>query len=80
MSDYIKSQRYIYANLCHEVSRVLYEALIQKGEPHHRAIRRAHGGNMSLYEISQTLTALGAHLEVTVKFIGAPDVKENQSP
>ena len=80
MSDYIKSEGYIYANLCSEVSRALYEAMMQKRWSKHVAEMKAHGGDMTLRQIAQTLTALGAHMEVTVKFIGAPDVKENQLP
>lgn len=80
MTDYIKSERYIYASLCAEVSRALYEAMMQKGWLKHQVERRAHGGNMSLSDIANTLAELGAHMEVTVKFIGAPDVKENQLP
>ena len=78
MSDYIKSEGYIYASLCSEVSRALYEAMMQKRWSKHIAERHAHGGNMSLQEIAKTLAQLGAHMEVTVKFIDAPDVMEGK--
>jgi len=72
MSDNNKSEGYIYANLCNNVSRALYEAMMQKRWSKHIAERRAHGGNMSLSDIAKTLAELGAHMEVTVKFIDAP--------
>lgn len=78
MTDCIKSESYIYASLCSEVSRALYEAMIQKRYTKHIAERRAHGGNMSLQEIAKTLAELGAHMEVTVKFIDAPDEMEGK--
>ena len=73
MSDYIKSEGYLYASLCSEVSRALYEAMMQKRWSKHIAERRAHGGDMTVREIAKTLAELGAHMEVTVKFIDAPD-------
>ena len=73
MSDYIKSEGYIYANLCAEVSRALYEAMMQKRWSKHITERKAHGGDMTLRQIATTLAELGAHMEVTVKFIDAPD-------
>ena len=73
MSDYIKSKGYIYANLCDNVSRALYEAMMQKRWSKHSAEMRAHGGDMTLQHIATTLAELGAHMEVTVKFIDAPD-------
>ncbi|MFN7611632.1 MAG: hypothetical protein ACK5QX_11985, partial [bacterium] len=76
MTDYIKSEGYIFASLCAGVSRALYEAMMQKGWSKHIAESRAHGGNMSLSDIAKTLAELGAHMEVkifdisrTVKFI-----------
>jgi hypothetical protein len=75
MSDYIKSEGYIYANLCNNVSRALYDAMMRKRWSKHIAERRAHGGNMSLSDIAKTLAELGAHMEVTVKFIDAPETK-----
>ena len=78
MSDYIKSEGYIYASLCSEVSRALYEAMMQKRWSKHIAERRAHGGDMTLQHISTTLAELCAHMEVTVKFIDAPDVMEGK--
>jgi hypothetical protein len=73
MSDYIKSQGYIYASLCDSVSRALYEAMMRKRWSKHIAEMKAHGGDMSLRQIANTLAELGAHMEVTVKFIDAPD-------
>jgi hypothetical protein len=78
MTDYIKSEGYIYASLCSEVSRALYEAMMQKGWRKHIAERRAHGGNMSLSDIANTLAQLGAHMKVTVKFIDAPERKKDE--
>ena len=78
MSDYIKSEGYIYASLCSEVSRALYEAMMKKRWSKHNAERRAHGGDMTLREIAKTLAELGAHMEVTVKFNDAPDVMEGK--
>jgi hypothetical protein len=75
MSDYIKSEGYIYANLCDNVSRALYDAMTRKRWSKHIAERRAHGGNMSLSDIAKILAELGAHMEVTVKFIDAPETK-----
>jgi hypothetical protein len=75
MSDYIKSEGHIYANLCDNVSRALYEAMMKKQWRKHIAQRQAHGGNMSLSDIAKTLAELGAHMEVTVKFIDAPETK-----
>ena len=78
MTDYAKSEGYIYANLCAEISRALYEAMMQKRWSKHNAERRAHGGDMTLREIAKTLAELGAHMEVTVKFIDAPDGVEGK--
>ena len=78
MTDFIKSAGYIYASLCAEVSRALYEAMMQKGWSKGAVEMRAHGGNMSLSDIAETLAELGAHMEVTVKFIDAPDVVEGK--
>lgn len=78
MTDYTKSEGYIYANLCSEVSRALYEAMMQKGWCKHIAEKRAHGGNMNLSDIANTLAELGAHMEVAVKFIDAPNVMEGK--
>ena len=75
MSDYIKSEGYIFANLCDNISRALYEAMMQKRWSKHIAEMKAHGGDMSLRQISKTLSELGAHMEVTVKFIDAPETK-----
>ena len=75
MSDYIRTESYISVNLCANVSRALYQAMMQKQWAKHIAERRAHGGNMSLREIAKILTELGAHMEVTVKFIDAPETK-----
>jgi len=77
MSDYIKSEGYIFANLCDNISRALYEAMMQKRWSKHVAEMKAHGGDMSLRQIAKTLSELGAHMEVTVKFIAAPETKEN---
>ena len=78
MTDYIKSEGYIYASLCSEVSRALHEAMMKKGWHKHQVEKRAHGGNMSLSDIAKTLAELGAHMEVTVKFIDAPDGMERK--
>ena len=85
MTDYTKSEGYIYASLCSEVSRALYEAMMQKRYHKHIAEKRAHGGNMSLSDIAKTLAELGCHMEVkifdisrTVKFIDAPDGMERK--
>ena len=78
MTEYIKSEGYIYARLCSEVSRALHEAMTQKGWLKHQVERRAHGGNMSLSDIAKTLAELGAHMKVTVKFIVAPDALEGK--
>jgi hypothetical protein len=75
MSDYIKSEGYIYASLCSSVSRALYEAMMRKRWSKHIAEMKAHGGDMSLRQIANTLAELGAHMEVTVKFIDAPNAK-----
>ena len=75
MSALIKSEGYIYANLCDNVSRALYEAMMQKQWSKHIAKRRAHGGDMRLSDIAKILAQLGAHMEVTIKFIDAPDAK-----
>ena len=72
MSDYIKSEGYLYASLCSEVSRALYEAMMQKGWRKDIAEMKADGGDMTMREIAQRLAAIGAHMEVTVKFIDAP--------
>lgn len=76
MTDYTKSQGYIYANLCSEVSRALYEAMMKKKWAKHVAERRAHGGNMSLLDIARTLAEIGAQMEVTVKFIDAHEIQK----
>lgn len=76
MSDYTKSEGYIYASLCSEVSRALYEAMKKKGWSNYTAEMNANGGDMTLRQIAQTLTAIGAHMEVTVKFIDAPTLGE----
>lgn len=73
MTDYTKSEGYIYGNLCSEVSRALYVAMMQKRWSKYIAERRAHGGDMTLRHIATTLAELGAHMEVAVKFIDAPD-------
>jgi hypothetical protein len=73
MSDYIKSEGYIYANLCSEVSRALYEARVKKRWREGFALKQEHSGNMRLSDIAKALAELGAHMEVTVKFIDAPD-------
>ena len=78
MTDYIKSEGYIYASLCAEVSRALYEAMMRKQWSKYMAESYAHGGNMSLSDIAKTLAELGAHMEVTVKFIDAPDALEGK--
>ena len=78
MTNDIKSEGYIYANLCSEVSRALYAAMMQKGWLKHQVDRRAHGGNMSLSDMANTLAELGAHMEVNVKFIDAPDGMEGK--
>jgi hypothetical protein len=78
MSDYIKSEGYIYASLCSEVSRALYEAMMRKRWSKRIAEMKAHGGNMSLSDIANTLAELGAHMEVTVKFIDAPNGREER--
>ena len=85
MTDYTKSEGYIYAHLCSEVSRALYEAMMQKQWSKHIAERRAHGGDMTLRQIATTLAELGCHMEVkifdisrTVKFIDAPDGMEGK--
>jgi hypothetical protein len=76
MTDYIKSEGYIYANLYDNVSRALYDAMVQKGVIEHIAAIKSQGSNItSLREIAKTLAELGAHMEVTVKFIEAPAAK-----
>jgi hypothetical protein len=75
MSDLIKSEGYIYANLCDNVSRALYEAMMKDDWRAPIARREAHGGDMRLSDIAKILAQLGAHMEVTVKFIDAPDTK-----
>jgi hypothetical protein len=73
MTDYIKSEGYIYANLYDNVSRALYDAMVQKRVIKHIAAIKSQGSNItSLREIAKTLAELGAHMEVTVKFIDAP--------
>ena len=78
MTDYIKSKGYIFANLCAEVSRALHEAMMQKGWSKRTAQERAHRGDRTLQDIAKTLAELGAHMEVTVKFIDAPDRMEGK--
>jgi hypothetical protein len=75
MTDLIKSAGYIYANLCDNVHRALYEAMIKDDWIRSIARREAHGGDMLLSDIAKILAQLGAHMEVTVKFIDAPDAK-----
>jgi len=75
MTDLIKSAGYIYANLCDNVSRALYEAMIKDDWRAPIARDKAHGGDMSLSDIAKILAELGAHMEVTVKFIDAPETK-----
>ena len=78
MTDYAKSEGYIYASLCSEVSRALYVAMTQKGWCSYTAGMNAHGGDMTMRQIAQTLAAIGAYMEVTVKFIDAPDGMEGK--
>ena len=78
MTDYIKSEGYIFAKLCADVSDALYAAMIKDDWRRPIALNIAHGGNMSLQEIAKTLAQLGAHMEVTVKFIDAPDGMEGK--
>ena len=78
MTDYIKSEGYIFANLCNNVSQALYAAMVQKRWREGYALKQAHGGNMLLSDIAKTLAELGAHMEVTVKFIDAPDALERK--
>jgi ketol-acid reductoisomerase len=78
MSDNTKSEGYIFANLCDNVSRALYEAMVKKRWREGYALKQAHGGNMSLSDIAKTLAELGAHMEVTVKFIDAPATMEGK--
>jgi hypothetical protein len=75
MKDLIKSAGYIYANLCDNVSRALYEAMMKKEWRAPIARNKAHGGDMRLSEIAKILAELGAHMEVTVKFIDPPETK-----
>jgi len=75
MSDLIKSAGYIYANLCNNVSQALYEAMIKDDWIRSIARDKAHGGDMRLSEIAKILAELGAHMEVTVKFIDTPETK-----
>jgi hypothetical protein len=75
MSDLIKSAGYIYANLCDNVHRALYEAMIKDDWIRSIARSEAHGGDMRLSDIAKILAQLGAHMEVTIKFIDAPDAK-----
>jgi hypothetical protein len=72
MSDYNKSEGYIFANLCENVSRALYEAARKKGWTHQDAETLSHGGNITLRDIANHLSVIGAHMEVTVKFIDDP--------
>ena len=76
--DDIKSEGYIYANLCNNVSQALYVAMLQKHWRKGYALKQAHDGNMRLSDIAKTLAELGAHMEVTVKFIDAPDEMEGR--
>ena len=75
MSENAKSEGYIFANLCDNVSRALYEAMVKKRWSKHIASMRAHGGDMSMRQIAKTLAELGAHMEVKVKFIDAPEMQ-----
>lgn len=78
MTDYIKSEGYIYASLCHNISQALYVAMMQKGWSKRTAQERAHRGDRTLQDIAKILAELGAHMEVTVKFIDAPDGMEGK--
>ena len=78
MSADIKSEGYIYANLCHNVSQALYTAAVERRWSQGYALERLHSGNMRLSDIAKTLAELGAHMEVTVKFIDAPDGMERK--
>lgn len=78
MSDYIKSEGYIFVNLCDNVSQALYEAMVEKRWREDYAIKHMIHGNTSLSDIAKTLAELGAHMEVTVKFIDAPDGMEGK--
>ena len=78
MTGYIKSEGYIFVNLCDNVSRALYEAMVEKRWGEDYAIKHIPSGNMSLADIAKTLAELGAHMEVTVKFIDAPDGMEGR--
>jgi len=78
MTDYTKSEGYIYASLCHNVSQALYTAAVERWRREGYALKQAHGGNMRLSDIARTLAELGAHMEVTVKFIDAPDALEGK--
>ena len=69
MTNYIKSEGYIFANLCDNVAQALYAAMIQKGWSERTAQERAHRGDRTLQDITKTLAELGAHMEVTVRFI-----------
>jgi hypothetical protein len=71
----VSSEGYIFANLCANVSRALYEAMVKKRWSEGYALKQAHGGNMRLSDIAKTLAELGAHMEMTVKFIDAPKTK-----
>jgi hypothetical protein len=51
--------------------------MMQKRWRKHIAEMKAHGGDMSLRQIAKILAELGAHMEVTVKFIDAPETKDN---
>lgn len=79
MSDYEKSEGYIFANLCDNVSRALYEAARKKGWTKSRAEFYAHGGDMTLRDITRILAYLGAHMEVSIKFIDDPEKGGNNN-
>lgn len=78
MNEYTKSVGHIYANVCSEVSRALYEAMVAKRWSKHIAEMRAHGGDMTLRHIAGVLAELGAHMEVTVRFIDAPKEADDE--
>ena len=79
MTNDIKSEGYIYASLCSEVSRALYTAAVKRRWREGYALKRVHGGNMRLSDIAKTLAELGAHMEVTIKFIDAPDALKRKT-
>ena len=78
MTNDIKSEGYIYASLCSEVSRALYTAAVKRRWREGYALKQVHSGDMRLSDIANALAELGAHMEVTIKFIDAPDVAERK--